>query len=275
MSKALKAAVIQLVSGTDLESNLFDALNLMKAAVDGGAQLVLLPENALLFGVDDLSGVVDSSELREAIGSIASFSKDNNCWTLIGSVPAAAPVDQRVYAQSLLFNSNGKQVCSYNKMHLFDVTHPASGETYQESATYCRGAVPACAEIGVHGLGDFEAIMSICYDLRFPEYYRRLMNPKVRLIFVPSAFTYSTGSAHWEALLRARAIENQCFVLAPNQGGLHWNGRRTWGHSMILDPWGNVLGVHKEDPGVVLVDLDFAEQDSVRLSMPCGEHRRL
>jgi deaminated glutathione amidase len=188
-----------------------------------------------------------------------------------GTLPLASPDPQRVLNSCGVFAPDGTLAARYDKIHLFrfERESAAGRESYDEGRTILAGATPtACSAAGLR-VG-----LSVCYDLRFPELYRALMTPPCELLSVPSAFTYTTGQAHWELLLRARAVENQCYVIAPAQGGRHENGRRTWGHSMIVDPWGEVLAVRPEGEGVVIAEIDTARIADVRSQLPALTHRR-
>lgn len=185
-------------------------------------------------------------------------------WVFAGSIPIKSSDPTKVLNTQLVFDHHGQHICRYDKIHLFSFTR--GSESYDESRSISPGRSVETVSTPFARIG-----LSICYDLRFPELYRK-MGP-VDLILVPSAFTYTTGQAHWEVLLRARAIENQCYVLAPAQGGRHANGRRTWGHSMLIDPWGEVMSVLAEHPGVVIGDIDPQRIKEVRESLPALQHR--
>ncbi len=263
-------AAIQMVSGGVLSANLTQAQTHLRAAAHNGAQFVVLPENFALMSADETAKL----RLAETFGSgqiqdfLATQAQHYGIWLVGGTIPLCAP-DGRVFAASLLFNPDGKCVARYDKIHLFDV-NLANGETYRESSSIHPGRLPVVAETPFGRIG-----LSICYDLRFPELYRALMSPPCDLLVVPAAFTHTTGQAHWELLLRARAVENQCYVLAAAQGGRHENGRRTWGHSMICDPWGEVVAVQAEGEGVVIAEVDAGRIASVRAQLPALVHRRL
>src|SRR5690606_25653788 len=195
---------------------------------------------------------------------LAQQARSHRVWLVGGSVPLVSPSSRQVYNACLVYGPDGKRVARYDKIHLFNFQR--GSESYDESTTIFPGRTPVSFESPGGRVG-----LSVCYDLRFPELYRAL--GEVSLILVPAAFTYTTGRAHWEILLRARAIENQCYVLAAAQGGLHANGRRTWGHSMFIDPWGDVLEVRAEGPGVVVGSLDPAHLAEVRTALPALRHR--
>lgn len=273
----MKTAVIQMLSGRDIEHNLLQAQTCLADASRAGAQLALLPENFALFAG---KGHLDIAQ-NEAKGSgpvlpfLENASRELGMWIVAGTVPLLAehpeqtPVG-KVYAASTVWNPEGHMVARYDKCHLFDVEVSDSVGRYRESDTYAAGDAPVLCELpwGLMGL-------SICYDLRFPELYRQLRRAGAAVFTVPSAFTYATGKAHWETLLCARAVENQCYVLAANQGGEHASGRTTWGHSCIVDPWGEILAVRREPgPGFVMADLSMSHLQQVRERMPCEQHRR-
>ncbi|MEQ1807795.1 MAG: carbon-nitrogen hydrolase family protein, partial [Burkholderiaceae bacterium] len=199
---------------------------------------------------------------------LAAAAREHRLWVIGGTLPLRCDDPQRVRNSSLVFAPDGSLAARYDKMHLF--RYDNGRERYDEGRVLEPGSAPVAVQCGALRVG-----LSVCYDLRFPELYRALMAPPCDLIAVPSAFTYTTGRAHWELLLRARAVENQAYVIAPAQGGTHENGRRTWGHSMIVDPWGEVLGVLPEGEGIVSADLDPSRLASVRGQLPALEHRRL
>ena len=270
----MKIAALQMVSGQSLEANLDAARRLIAQAATEGARLVALPEYFCFMGRSD----ADKLDIAEAPGRgpiqrvLAEAAAAHGVWVIGGTLPMASPDPRRVLNSCCVFAPDGALAARYDKIHLFRFERASGGtrESYDESRTILAGDAPvACDALGLR-VG-----LSVCYDLRFPELYRRLAQPPCDLLCVPSAFTYTTGQAHWELLLRARAVENQCYVIAPAQGGRHENGRRTWGHSMIVDPWGEVLAVRPEGEGVVLADLDPARIAEVRAQLPALSHRRL
>ena len=262
-------AAIQMVTGISLESNLKRAGELINESVEDGASIVALPEYFCFMGRRD----TDKLALMEDFGDgpiqsfLAETARRHGIWLIGGSLPLKSEDTDRIYNAMLVYGPDGELVERYDKIHLFGFTK--GDESYDESIAIRPGRPrPAVIDIPPGRIG-----LSICYDLRFPELYRA-MGP-VDLIVVPSAFTYTTGSAHWEILLRARAIENQCHVLAPAQGGKHENGRRTWGYSMLIDPWGDVLACLPEGEGVVAGKVDPDRQVQVRTALPALTHRRL
>lgn len=267
----LRVAAVQMVSGTDVERNLAQAARLIAQAAAAGASLVGLPEHFVLLGRSDR----DKLAIRESDqdGPIQRFLAEqaaaHGVWLVGGTVPMFSPNPGKVLNSSLVFAPDGSRVARYDKIHLFGFENGA--ERFDEAATIVAGRTPCVFDVETHG--GWRVGLSVCYDLRFPELFRALL--PVDLILVPSAFTHTTGEAHWEVLLRARAIENQCYVLAPAQGGLHENGRRTWGRSMLVDPWGVVVALHEVDEGIAVGDIDRARVRSVRATIPALRHRVL
>ncbi len=263
-----KAAAIQMVSGPVVEENLGAAAELIREAARQGAQLVGLPEYFCLMGMRDQ----DKVRVREADGSgpiqdfLSRTAREHGVWLVGGTVPLVSSHPDKVRNACLVYDPQGKRVARYDKIHLFGF---ASGEErYDEAATIEPGDAPVALPTPFGRVG-----LSVCYDVRFPELYRSFA--PVDVLFVPSAFTAPTGEAHWEVLLRARAIENLAFLLAPAQGGRHPSGRRTWGHSMIIDPWGRLLAALETGPGMALAEIDLSVIDQVRSSLPALEHRRI
>lgn len=268
---SMNVAVIQLSSQDDVAANLARARALVAEAARAGAELVALPENFAFMGEEDtkrnVAEPVPGGPIAEAITTAA---KEAGVWVVAGGMPEASDDPQRPFNTSLLVAPDGRIVARYRKVHLFDVDLPDGTRLLESSATKAGGE-PVVAEVGKSAtkLG-----MTICYDLRFPELYRQLVDRGVRIVTVPAAFTLTTGKDHWHVLLRARAIENQVFVLAPAQHGRHPRGRQTYGKSLIVDPWGDVLAQCPEGEGFAVARLDFAAQDRVRASLPCLSHRR-
>ncbi len=265
---ACRIAAVQMVSGPDVEANLAEAGRLIAEAAAQGARLVALPEYFPLISGDETAKV--RIRENEGGGPIQSFLREmastHKVWLVGGSCPMAASTPDKVRNSTLVFDDEGRRVARYDKIHLFGFRK--GEEYYDESATIEAGDDVVsfegpCGQVG----------LSICYDLRFPELFRAMGT--VDLIVLPAAFTYTTGKAHWELLLRARAVENQCYVLASAQGGRHPSGRRTFGDSMIIDPWGDVIARLPEGPGVVVADLDPARIADVRASLPALAHRKI
>jgi nitrilase len=263
-----KVAAVQMVSEPSVEANLAAAAELVSQAAAQGARLVALPEYFCLFGMRER----DKVAAREADGDgpiqrfLSETASRHGIWLIGGSVPLVTPDPGKVMNSCLVFDAGGARVARYDKIHLFGFQ--TEGERYDESATIESGSTPVAVDSPFGRLG-----LSICYDLRFPELYRQLA--PVDLIFVPSAFTATTGRVHWEILLRARAIENLAYVIAPAQGGRHPNGRETHGHSMVIDPWGTVLACLPKGPGVVVAEIDPAHRAKLRASLPALDHRVL
>lgn len=268
-----RVAAIQMVSSANLAENLASAAALIDRAAADGAELAVLPEYFPIISDNER----DKFAVREPFGNgnvqkfLAEQARTHKLWLMAGSIPLDSGDPGHVYNSCLLYNPDGKVVARYDKIHLFDVQVDASGkETYNESNTIMAGSGVVVAKTPFAQIG-----MSICYDLRFPELYRRMLAQDISIITVPSAFTYTTGQRHWELLLRARAVENLCFVIASNQGGQNTARRSTWGHSMIVDPWGEILAVVEQGPGVACVDIDLGKLSSLRKSFPALEHRKL
>jgi len=261
-----KVAAVQMVSEPEVQANLAVAGKLIAQAAGEGARLVALPEYFCIIGLRD----GDKVSVREADGHgpiqdfLAETAAKNKVWLVGGSAPLACADPNKVKNSCLVFDDAGRRVARYDKIHLFGFD--SGTERFQESRSIEPGSEVVTVDAPFARLG-----LSICYDLRFPEMYRKI--GVVDLILVPSAFTATTGKAHWEMLLRARAVENQAYVLAPAQGGHHRNGRDTYGHSMIIDPWGKVLAVLASGPGVVSAEIDHAEIARVRQSLPALTHR--
>jgi deaminated glutathione amidase len=272
-SAVARVAAVQMVSTTRVEDNLAAAAALIAEAAGSGAQLVALPEYFCLMGRRDS----DKVTAREADGSgpiqdfLAATAREHRIWLVGGTLPLAAPEPTRVLNSVLVYGPDGARVARYDKIHLFRFTK--GEETYDEAQTIAPGSDVASFVFAPVGGPRLTVGLSVCYDLRFPELYRAL--PRPDLILVPSAFTATTGKAHWEVLLRARAVENLAYVLAPAQGGRHENGRATFGHSMLIDPWGVVLANRPEGAGVVFGDVDPQVIAACRVSLPALEHRTL
>ncbi len=267
----MKVAALQVVSSTSLEHNLARAEALLDEAAQRGAQLAVLPEYFCMMEAPG-SG---KTRFAEAPGSgpvqdmLSAAAARHRMWVVGGSLPLQCPQPDRVYNSSMAFGPDGRPLARYDKIHLFAFEQGA--ERYAEADSIAPGGTPVAFEAGGLRIG-----LSICYDLRFPELYRALCAQGACDAFlVPSAFTYTTGEKHWEVLLRARAIENLAYVVASAQGGRHANGRRTWGHSMIIDPWGEVLALLAEGEGVITADIDPERIAARRASLPALQHRRL
>ncbi|KAB8046848.1 carbon-nitrogen hydrolase family protein [Janthinobacterium rivuli] len=261
-------AAVQMISSPSVEDNLATARRLVAQAAASGAQLVVLPEYWAIMGKQE----TDKLAHAEQPGSgpiqdgMAQMARQHGIWLIGGTLPLMSGEEGKVLNTTLVYDPQGAPAGRYDKIHLFGFTRGT--ESYNESRTIVPGAQVRSIETPFGRVG-----LSICYDLRFPELYRAMGD--CALIVVPAAFTHTTGSAHWEVLLRARAIENQCYVLASAQGGLHPNGRRTWGHSMLIDPWGEVKAVLPEGEGVVSGEIDLVFLAGVRESLPALAHRTM
>jgi len=266
----MKVAAIQMTSGPDVAANLGQARELLEEAAARGAGLVALPENFSFMGLKD----ADKRTVAEADGAgqvqafLAATARRLRLWIVGGTVPLVAGADGRVAAASLVYNSDGERVARYDKIHLFDVDVPGRAESYRESLHVAPGSTATVLDTPVGRLG-----LSVCYDVRFPELYRHLSAAGAQILAVPSAFTGPTGRAHWETLLRARAIENLCYVVAPAQSGFHPSGRETYGDSMIVDYWGRVLQRVPRGRGCAVAEVDLALQAGVRETFPALGHR--
>jgi nitrilase len=257
-----------MISSPSVAHNMATAQRLVAEAAAAGARLILLPEYWAIMGNND----GDKVECAEALGQgeiqqfMADLAREHQIWLIGGTLPLQSDQTGKVLNSTLVYDEEGRQVARYDKIHLFGFSN--GSESYDESLTIVPGSAVASFDAPPGRIG-----LSVCYDLRFPELYRALGT--CALIVVPAAFTHTTGRAHWEVLLRARAIENQCYVLAAAQGGLHPNGRRTWGHSMLIDPWGKILAELEDGEGVVAGAIDPALLSSVRASLPALQHRKL
>jgi predicted amidohydrolase len=267
----MKASVIQMVSTANTEDNLTQASQLLRQAKADGAELAVLPEMFAHFGEKD--SLEFARHFAHADGPIRSWlrsiCKELRLWVVAGTMPILdSEVQEKPTATSLIVDADGNEYGRYDKIHLFDVDVNDQQGAYRESNFYEAGGRTCVTASPLGALG-----LAVCYDLRFPELFRNLIQRGAKVIAIPSAFTYQTGSVHWMPLLQARAIENQCFILAANQGGQHSPKRRTWGHSCIIDPWGKILGELTTGEGVLTYDLPLEETDAVRASIPCLQHR--
>ena len=266
----MKAALLQLRSTEDREENLAQAEALVReAAGAGGADLVALPENFSFLRSEGLRIPCAEPLSGPLVARLSALARELHVWLLAGSLPESIPGSEKVHNTSILFDRSGSLRAVYRKIHLFDVRLPG-GPELTESQAVEPGSEPVVVQTEFGPLG-----LSICYDLRFPELYRRLALAGARVLLVPSAFTETTGRDHWEVLLRARAVENQCFVLAPAQWGRHSGRRASWGHSLAIDPWGRIVAEKPEGVGVLAVEVDLSVVDRVRAGLPVLEHIRL
>ncbi len=268
----MKVAAIQMVAGGDLAVNLQHAAALLKQAAQAGAELAALPEYFCLIGSKDTDKLVISESAGP--GKIQQFFADTarelNIWIVGGTIPMATNDPMHVRNSVLVYSPAGELAARYDKIHLFRFDNGV--ERYDESHVLERGDQPTSFELPSKDGHTWRIGLSVCYDMRFPELYR---TQEVDAWLVPSAFTYTTGQAHWEILLRARAIENLAYVVAPAQGGAHPSGRRTWGHTMVIEPWGTVLSVLPEGEGVVMAELDIEKLKHHRQQLPALQHRVL
>lgn len=274
MTEPFTAAVVQMVSGAELAANIASAAQLIARAAAAGAKLVALPENFALLGRREQ----DKLAIAETDGSgpiqdfLADAAARHGVYLAAGTIPLRGADPARVRAACLLYGPDGQRLARYDKIHLFDVAVGADGgERYRESASIEPGTEVVCVDTALGRIG-----LAVCYDVRFPELFRALLARGAQLFILPSAFTETTGAAHWHLLCRARAVENLCYLLAPGQGGLHDNGRRTYGHSLIVGPWGELLAEQTEaGEGVACARLDLDAQAQLRTRFPAIQHRRL
>lgn len=264
-------AAIQMCSGADVEANLVVAGRLLREARERGCELAVLPENFALMARAPADRLRHAEEdhggpIQERLSRLC---RELGLWVVAGTIPMRCGSPTKVRAACLVYDSRGEQVARYDKIHLFDVDLGA-GERYAESDGFEPGNAAAVVATPYGKLG-----LAVCYDLRFPELFRILLGQGAEIISLPAAFTVPTGEAHWDVLLRARAIENSCYVVAAAQAGHHDNGRATYGHSLIVDPWGTILGCKPEGTGVVLARYEHERLDAVRRRLPSIKHRRL
>lgn len=274
----VRIALIQMVSSRQVKESLQMAERLVAEAIRSSPAAIFLPENFAALASHDPRQVAAGS--GSATGEIQQFlqtvARSHGCYVFGGTIPLGSRPDgspvaaPRVRAASLVFDSTGQQVARYDKIHMFDVDVADNQRRYRESDLFEPGTEPVWVDTPFARVG-----LSVCYDLRFPELYRKLFAERVDMIAVPSAFTEITGAAHFELLMRARAVENTCFMVAACQGGEHDSGRRTYGHSMAVSPWGEVLGQLARGEGVLIVDLDLDQLQQIRRNMPLHTQRRL
>jgi predicted amidohydrolase len=269
MPSLLKVACIQINSGPDIAGNIPKVESMVRIAAGRGAQLVALPEN--VFQMEEASRtdkrVIHTQESHPGVKAAFRMAAANHCWLLVGSVAVKTDDSGKTHNRSLLFDDEGRLAAYYDKIHLFDVELPG-GEIYAESEKNLPGDKAVIADLPHGKLG-----MTICYDVRFPHLYRTLAKAGAEILSVPSAFTAMTGEAHWHVLLRSRAIENGCYVIAPAQTGAHGT-RKTFGHALIVDPWGRVLADAGTDEGIITADLDLKLVAQTRARIPSLRHDR-
>jgi deaminated glutathione amidase len=264
-------AAVQMTSGPQVADNLATARRLLEEAATRGALLASLPENFPIMGTNerDKFAVAETEGAGPIQEWLAKTAIDLKMWIIGGTMPIRAE-SERVSAACLVFDSSGRRVARYDKMHLFDVDIPGKEESYRESATIAPGTLPVVVDTPVGKIG-----LGVCYDMRFPELFRHLTRHGAQILSLPAAFTVPTGQAHWDVLLRCRAIENLCYVMAPAQVGLHANGRETFGNALIADPWGVVLDRVETGVGIALADIDLGSQYNVRERFPALRHRTM
>jgi len=266
-----KLSCIQLASGPNIEANLLEISKHIFEAKKLGADLVVLPENFSMMAKDDSMYL----EIKEKLGSgriqdfISNQAKKHNLWIVAGTIPIKSSIKDKVYSTCIVFNNRGEQVSSYNKVHLFDVNITETNEKYSESDIYLNGDSISVIDTPFCKIG-----LAICYDLRFPELFRNLSKENIDVVCMPAAFTSVTGKAHWEHLIKARAIENLVYFAASAQGGYHVSGRETFGHSMIIDPWGETLGIIKNNSGVIISSINLNSLKKLRKNFPCLSHKK-
>lgn len=266
-------ACVQMTTGREVASNLATAERLVAQAAEAGAAMVVLPETFAFMG-DDMTqqfGAAEHFGEGPIQTAVAGWARQYGLWIVAGTIPMRHQSNrERVRAACLIYDDSGRCQGRYDKIHLFDVELPGGGESYKESSVFLPGEELAVLETPLGRMG-----IGVCYDLRFPEMFRAQLDMGMEFCVVPSAFTESTGRAHWLTLMRARAVENLCYFAAAAQVGDHGSGRRTYGHSLILDPWGEVLDERAEGEGVVLAELDMEHQRTTRASFPALQHRRM
>ncbi|HTE39311.1 MAG TPA: carbon-nitrogen hydrolase family protein [Steroidobacteraceae bacterium] len=266
------AAAIQMTSSPSVAENLSAARELLEQAAARSVVLAALPENFAIMGLRE----TDKLSVSETYGDgpiqdwLSRTARELGIWIVGGTMPMRSDESNRVAAACLVYDAQGACVARYDKMHLFDVDIPGRAESYRESATIAPGSEPRVIDTPIGKLG-----LAVCYDMRFPELFRHAVAQGATVLSVPSAFTVPTGLAHWDVLLRARAIENLCYVLAPAQVGTHANGRETYGNAMIVDPWGEVLSRVEDVPGIAIAHIDAENQQAMRARFPALLHRRL
>ena len=267
-----KITAIQLNSGPNIKVNLFDVTSFIEKIADTDSKMVVLPENFALMPENDSDYIKHAEELgdgqiQNCISELASRYK---IWIVGGTIPIKSPDGDRVYASTITYNDKGENVSIYNKIHLFDVTLPKSEESYNESKYFVPGDKIETIETPLGRAG-----ISCCYDLRFPELFRLQQKEKIEMIIIPASFTEQTGKKHWEVLLKARAIENLCYVVSSCQGGYHINGKKTYGHSMIVSPWGKTLDIIEKGKGFITSEIDLVKLKSLRENFPVLDHMKL
>jgi deaminated glutathione amidase len=268
----MRVAVIQMASGSIVKGNMLEAKKLIKNAVDDGADIIVLPENFGMITANE----PDILQYGEVFGDgplqdfLAQQSAEHSIYLVGGTLPVKSEYSNKIRNTLLVYDPQGECISRYDKIHLFDVKLPSEDEQYHESSMFEPGE-----EIVVLQVGDMKLGLAICYDLRFPELFRALVDKGAEVIVLPAAFTAVTGKAHWHTLLKARAIENLCYLAASAQGGYHVNGRETYGHSLIVDPWGKVIDEIDSGSGYAIADINLSQQQQIRERFPVLTHRKI
>lgn len=270
-NQSSKLAAIQMASGPNVNANLIEAGRLISQAAQAGAELVVLPENFAIMGLNEAEKVAvrESDQGGPIQEFLAEQAEKNGVWLVGGTIPMESAAANKVKAACMIYDDKGQKVARYDKTHLFDVHIVDSGEKYAESETIEAGDEVLVIDTPFGRMG-----VAICYDLRFPELFRSMLDQGAQIIALPAAFTATTGRAHWEVLVRARAIENLCYMVAANQGGYHVNGKESHGDSMIVDPWGNVLDRLVSGSGYVLAQVNIEMLENTREKFPVIKHRK-
>ncbi len=272
MAEKHKVAAIQMASGPNISANLLEVKKIVSEAVEDGAELVVLPENFAFMGKSEQ----DKIKLKEESGNgplqsfLSKLAAENGIWVIGGTIPLNANDPNKIRSACLVFNAKGEQVARYDKIHLFDVQLPATGERYSESETIEPGNETVVVDSPFGRIG-----LAVCYDLRFPEQFRNLVDEGMEVAILPASFTAHTGKTHWQPLIQTRAIENLSYMIASAQGGYHINGRETYGHSMVVDPWGNIQGMIARGNGYAMGEIDLDLLHKTRRAFPALEHRQI
>ena len=270
--KNFKIACIQLASGPNVEANLIEISKYIAKSKELGANILVLPENFAMIAEKDSMYL----DIKEKLGDgriqnfISNEAKKNDIWIVAGTIPIQSSSDSKVFSTCIVYNNQGEMISSYKKIHLFDVNIIESNEVYKESDTFTPGDLVVTINTPFCKIG-----LAICYDLRFPELFRKLSNDNIDMICMPAAFTKVTGKAHWEHLIKARAIENLVYFAASAQGGYHVSGRETYGNSIIVNPWGETLSISKNKSGVIISTIDLKALKLLRKNFPCLEHKKI
>lgn len=270
--KDFKIACVQIASGPKIKANLIEVSKYISKAKNKGANIVLLPENFAVMVKDDIMYLDYQEKFGDGIiqNFISDEAKKNDIWIIAGTIPIKSKQKDKVLSRCIVYNNKGESVSSYDKIHLFDVNLLETNEKYRESDVFLAGNTIATVDTPYCKIG-----LAVCYDLRFPELFRELSNQDVDLICLPAAFTAVTGKAHWEYLIKARSIENLVYFAASAQGGYHVSGRETYGHSIVVSPWGETLDIIKNKSGVIVSNINLKNLKNLRKSFPCLDHKKL